>query len=168
MSQTYRYDEVPEKHLVKKSIKTLVIIPIVVIVVGLIGWLIISRTTTRPGIVTGPLRSSGLVVAATNSTQTISEPYFTMELPTSWHQSSLIDNGSEYSITWMDKNPSNDTRWLTVYIDKIPSNLTINNLLPIKVDGGGLTYGTMSDNCSGFVTYNRSQLSVEASYLGIN
>jgi hypothetical protein len=167
MSQKYIYDHKPKKHFFKKSVKLLILIPITVAFVGFISYLIYINTTGKPVHIDGPATKSGSIAAVAYPVQTINEPDFSMQLPASWVQTSYIDDSSQYSITWMDKNPSLDTRWLTVFVDNIPA-LPINNLLPIKANGNKISYGLMSDDCSTFTQYDRNQVSVQATYEGIN
>jgi len=167
MRQKYIYDHNPKKHLFKKSIVFLIIIPISLVVFGLIGLLIYKLTLPKPINIAGPTTKSGSVSANSYAVQTIIEPDFTISIPASWHQTSLIDNSSQYSITWMDKNSQLDTRWLTVFIDNIPE-VPINNLLPIKANGNKISYGQMSNDCSSFTNYNHDQSSTAASYQGIS
>ena len=167
MSQKYIYDHSPKKHLIRKSAIFLIIIPIVLAIVGLIVFLIFRLTTNKPKNVIGPTTKSGTIASVSYAVQTIIEPDFTIQLPATWHQTSFIDDNSQYSITWMDKNPVLDTRWLTIFVDNIPQ-LPINNLLPIKADGNRISYGLMSNDCSSFISYNRNQVSVAATYQGIS
>jgi len=167
MSQKYIYDHKPKKHFLKKSVKLLILIPIIVAFVGFIAYLIFINTTGKPVHIDGPATKSGTIAAVAYPVQTINEPDFSMQLPASWVQTSYLNDSSQYSITWMDKNPKLDTRWLTVFVDNIPS-LPINNLLPIKAEGNKISYGLMSDDCSSFTQYDRNQVSIAATYQGIN
>jgi len=133
-----------------------------------IGILIIHLTTTKQKTVNGPEAVTGSIAAISYPTQLINEPYFTIRIPKTWHQTSFIDNSAQYTITWMDVSQSKDTRWLTVYVDKILPNLAINNLLPIRVVGDSLKYGLLSDNCTSFASHTINQQTALASYQGIN
>jgi hypothetical protein len=168
MSQLYIYDKKPKKHFIKKSFSTLILIPIVVAVVILIAWLIIINTTSKRVNVAGPEKIVGSIKAVSYATQTIDEPTFTMKIPATWHQTAATNNTAEDTITWMDVSQSKDTRWLTVYIDKIPPSLAINNLLPITISGDSLKYGLLSDNCSNFTSHGLNAQTASASYQGIN
>ncbi len=168
MSQIYRYDRKPRKHLVKRSFSTLLFIIIIVAVLILIAWLIINGTTNKKVHVEGPTTITGRIVAVTYPTQTINQPFFTIKIPSAWHETEFTNNNLEYSITWMDANQSKDTRWLKIYVDKIPANLAINNLLPIYASGYGFKYGLLSDNCTNFTTHGINAQTAAASYQGIN
>jgi hypothetical protein len=139
-----------------------------VVVVVVIAIVIIRGTTTQQKTVVGPVTNGGKIVAIGYPTQVVDEPFFTMKIPKTWQQTSYINNADQYTISWMDKNQADDTRWLTIYIDKILPNIPINNLLPIKVHGDGFSYSTISDNCTNLVTHAiNSQIST-ASYQGID
>jgi hypothetical protein len=167
MSQKYIYDHKPKKHFLKRSFKFLILVPIIALILSFIGYIIFISTTGKPVDVTGPTTKSGTIATVAYPVQTINEPDFTMQIPASWIQTSYINDSSQYSITWMDKNPKLDTRWLTVFVDNIPS-LPINNILPVKAVGNKITYGLMSDDCTTFTPFERNQLSVGATYMGVS
>lgn len=154
MSTRYRYD----RRLPRNRKKHLLIILSISMVVLLLGGFLLERTIknslkqNNTSDINGPTVSAGKVlgVSTTSPSHTIDEPLFTMTLPDNWREVSSVTTATQNSITWQ---PSTGTsRWLTVYIDKIPSNIAVNRLLPLTDRGRSLVYGTLSDNCATFAS----------------
>jgi hypothetical protein len=80
----------------------------------------------------------------------ISEPTFTMQLPGDWKQTDSQDTSTVHSISWQATAKDADNRYLTIYIDTIPTTYAVNKELPVAAHGSQLTYGALSDNCSDF------------------
>ncbi len=73
-----------------------------------------------------------------------------MQLPAGWQQTGSKTTASEHSISWQSKAKNADNRYLTIYVDTIPTSQPVNFELPVTVNGNQLSYGPMSDNCSDF------------------
>ncbi len=80
----------------------------------------------------------------------ISEPSFTMQLPADWKQATSVDNPTQHYVTWQGTGNDDTDRSLTIYIDIIPTTTPVNRELPLTAQNNQLSYGQISDNCSGF------------------
>jgi hypothetical protein len=167
MSNKYIYDKTPIKHRIKR-LRRLFAVPIAIaLVLIIIAIILIYKTSHRHQNITGPLK---ITKVQTSSTRNVQEPYFSFELPSSWIQTASTNNATTHSITWMDRVKMNDSRWLTVYIDQIPSDIPVNRILPIaaNVNGDGIAYGSMSDNCFNFIQVTNYEQYVTTSWQNVN
>lgn len=168
MSDKYRYDHRSPKHQ-KKHFYNIAILSLVVIGVIVITILyLISKNNKTNSTVTGPGKTAGQVSSTESvKTSTVVEPDFTVSIPTNWHQTGQVNTATQNSVSWQSTQPLQNARYLTIYIDKIPTTMAINRLLPISAVGPSLNYGTLSDNCSNFSSGNFNQ-AVPAKWQGIN
>lgn len=160
MSEKYRYDHRSPKHK-KKHVYNVAIVSAVIIGLIVIIILVLFRQTlgSQHG-VAGPSQTVGHVSASgTVQTTNVVEPYFTMQIPTNWRQTAEVNTPSQYSITWTSFKSGVYGRFLTIYIDTIPTTMAVNKLLPVTSNGPGLSYGTLSDNCTDFSNGTPQQVS---------
>lgn len=147
MSVHYRYDHQP----VKTSRHRLVgVVVIVLVVVGAIAALLvldIRRNKSKPA------SSQSTVQQLLNESSqhiTIDEPLFTFQLPADWKETGRKKSATENSISWQATKKNEENRFLTLYIDIIPTTKPINRLMPVMAAGSGLTVGDVSNKCETF------------------
>ncbi len=157
-SNYYRYNRSVKPH----HYKFIVIIAVSLVIIAIIFVLLLldmrrGKTTT----VVGPQRTVGQVLGNSIDKLVVDEKLFTMELPGHWKLLTKTNNVHENSITWIATKKGEDSRSLTLYIDKVPeSRRAINKLLPVKASGNKLLYGDISENCASFTgggTFNTGQ-----------
>lgn len=158
MSDKYRFDHRSPKHKKRHVYNVAIVSAIVIGVIVIIILYLIKQTTDSQKVVSGPNQTVGHVSASTDTqTTTVVEPYFTLSLPAEWHQTNAVNTPSQYSITWQSFESGVYGRYLTVYIDTIPTTMAINKLLPVYASGSGIDYGLLSDNCADFATGSLNQ-----------
>ncbi len=151
MSATYSYNRSLHKHHLARLFLVMVAIAALI---GL-GWLLWRHYTGSPIAVNGQT----LYVpqsAKAQPTQIISEPLFVTQLPSDWRLVSA--KSGVYS--WQSTLKGNDNRYLSIYVDSVPTSLPVNQELPLTVNGNQLSYGALSGNCANFTpggTLNAAQ-----------
>jgi hypothetical protein len=127
----------------------LVITAVIFAIAGGIYFLVIKSASTKTVI-----KNSGAFntkIAATNqSSITINEPLFTLDLPGHWRETARDNDPHYQSIQWNDVSKNAAGRWVRVYTDSIPDNFALNFLQPVISKGNALGIGQMSDNCVTF------------------
>lgn len=79
----------------------------------------------------------------------VDKPLFTMELPAGWKEVAVtinIVNAPKYAFS---SNAERMTH-IDLYIDAIPATLGINKAIVLTSQGDGVSYGTVSENCTTF------------------
>jgi len=150
MSRKYRAGHTP-KHRGRKIV--IVMIPVMVILAGLggiVAWDVLKNQDTVA--VSGPTNSVAQVLDSQSSRQpvTIDEQLYSLQLPADWKEVERRITDQEQSVGWQAKQKGEDNRWLKIYIDKIPSDLAVNRLLPVDPSGDTIAYRQLSDNCANF------------------
>ena len=145
MSRTYKYDHNVPHHLIRHVLVVGVVSLIVLIIVAGLIWKIRPKPTAANG-------GTKLVpqVQTAHKSLYIDEPYFSMELPIDWKQTGHVDAPTMHSISWQSSAKNATNRYLTIYIDTIPTTMAVNRELPITVEGNQLSFGQLSDNCANF------------------
>jgi hypothetical protein len=146
MGNTYKYNHTVPRHLIRHVLQ--VLITAVVVIAILIGLIVLYLHRQRVSV-------NGVAKSVPQSTQKvahlqINEPTFTMQLPIDWKETGSQDVPTNHSISWQATAKNADNRYLTVYIDTIPTTYAVNRELPVTVHGSQLSYGALSDNCAGF------------------
>lgn len=80
----------------------------------------------------------------------INEPTFTMSLLGPWKEVGRNKDSRYNSIEWQYTKKFYEARTLTIYIDKLPTNLAVNYLLPATVVDNTIQAGQLSENCTTF------------------
>lgn len=83
---------------------------------------------------------------------TITEPLFSLELPSDWKQTNRVQSRMANYYEWTSTKAGADNRRLLLHIDTMPQSYKITRLQPVSVSGGKLNLGNISDNCVNFVT----------------
>jgi hypothetical protein len=141
MRATYTYNHSLNRH---RLWRTFAVFIIIAAVIGL-GWLLWKQVDPVNKVISG----ATVYVPQTTKAQlmqTVEEPLFAMQLPIDWRQTSA--SATEYS--WQSTLKGNDNRYLSVYVDKVPSSLPVDYELPLMVNGNQLMYSALSDNCVEF------------------
>jgi hypothetical protein len=147
MSPKYRYDHRVGKH---RKRQVLVVLATLVTVFGLFGFIIANDLSkNKAHEQSGPSNNVKQVLGDT-SRQTINESEFTMELPRDWKETGRKNSRTEHSISWQATKKNEDNRYLTIYIDIIPTDKAVNRLLPVTAKENGLSHGEVSDKCENF------------------
>lgn len=148
MSATYRYGHksVKRRHIFG------ITLGLCLILAGLAAGIIALdlKNNSTSGEVEGTSRIVGQVVGDEGQKINVDEPTFTMQLPKEWKETGRKNTSVEQSVTWELVKKGASARILTVYVDTIPATKSVNRLLPLSVQGNGLTYGDISDNCATF------------------
>lgn len=144
----YHYDHRPARHRRKQI---LVVLAIFLLVLGGIGYLLWQDMHKNANTAVSGGTHTILQAGQESVTRLIvNEPTFTMELPGDWKELGRKNEVTEHSITWQSTGKNLSGRSLKLYIDTIPSTLSVNRLLPVMVQGNGLTTGEISENCATF------------------
>lgn len=103
------------------------------------------------------------IAAEDEQVQHITKSTFALDLPDSW-VAATPPAVPDTVYSWQGKAGSKDaSRRLDVYIDRLPSNMAVNRLLPVQADQDHLDIiGTVSDNCVSFTT--KTSTSVQTGY----
>jgi len=148
MHNKYQYDHGPPRHLLRHLSVTLGVS--VVILASVFGLIAYDARNKQP-VVIGKVAEVPQTVQAVPMLQ-INEPLFSMQLPIDWVETGSQDTATMHSITWQSTAKNATNRYLTLYIDTIPTTLPVNRELPLTVSGNGLASGELSDNCSDFTS----------------
>lgn len=147
MSRKYRYGH----RTVKRHHVVLLTLFVCLVIGGGAAFLIVRDIrSNQSGPVAGESKTVGQVTGSDSKKMTVTEPLYTMQLPGDWKEKSRVNTAAETSVTWRATKKNDDARWLTVYIDKIPAQKSINRLLPVSSQKDRLLLGDISDNCITF------------------
>lgn len=122
-----------------------------VLVVGLVGGgVTLGRQMLQPNTQLSQSKPYiGYVPVSSTPTQAIQKSVFSMNLPTTWK--STAPPPIAYTVYSWKGSGDDDARRLDVYVDKLPSAMAVNHLLPLEGDGDLVTItGLVSDNCANF------------------
>ncbi len=138
-------------HQIKHHYRIYIIISLVAIGV-LIATILVLRHDLKSQTV---LRQSSAVTqyysANSTATQQINEHGFSFALPDGWKPA--ININDPYEIYSWQGTSGDAARRIDVYINKVPTNLAVNALLPVQVNGNQLeATGSVSENCTDFTT----------------
>lgn len=140
----YRYGERRRKfHTV------LVVLVVLLLLATGGGYLWLRSLKPNTYISPAPAPKVTMVQAATTPMITISEPLFTLQLPSGWK--AATDDYIHPTYLWSGSGKVDSARALALYVDTIPTQLAVNRVLPVRSVGDGLLpLGDVSDNCSTF------------------
>lgn len=99
-----------------------------------------------------PLAKTTTISADKPKTKVFDEPLFTINLPTDWKTDAATLQANAFYRFYGSPSTGN-TRWLDVYIDRLPANFAMNRMLPVQADGNIVSVtGPVSDNCTTFTS----------------
>lgn len=79
----------------------------------------------------------------------IDKPLFRLELPKGWREVET-DKASSTAPKFSFSSPGSQAQMLDLYIDNPPTGMAVNRAIVVSSQGDGLTYDTVSDNCTTF------------------
>jgi len=147
---TYRAFEAALHHHRKRfSGKMLAVAAVIVVVIagGVIYWVSRNHTSIQE-VHNQPIVTT--VEATPGMNQTITEPFFTIELPGKWKEIYRTNDKGKQTVEWQSTEAHRDARFLTAYVDNVPQDFGFNRLLPLTVLGDKVQPGPLSDNCITF------------------
>lgn len=134
-------------------------------IVGFIaGFVILDIRKIEPESVEGTSRIVKQAEDSSPQVLRVDEPTYTLELPSDWKEVKRVNNSQENSITWESTQRNEDSRFLTVHVDKLPLTKPVNRLMPVEANSNMLIPGDMSANCSTF-TQGGTMNAIEAQRL---
>lgn len=148
MSNTYRYNH----HSVTHRRAFLIVVGITAVILGAVGF-IIYRDISKNG--NASVESEGRIVGQVVGDNTVAglkvdNELFSLELPEDWVELKTTDTKLEKSYSWQSTKENQSSRWIKLYVDRIPADIAVNRLLPVSVKGSALSIGAVSDNCATF------------------
>lgn len=148
MSNTYRYDHRSAKQRRRRIISLLAgLLLLVGLIVGLVVW-DLRRSPAKP--VNGDTNTVLQSVDQGVQHITIDEPFYSFDLPGDWKEISRKDIPTEHSVTWKASRQNQDNRFMTLYIDTIPTTKSLNQIVPVSAQDNTLMVGDLSGNCATF------------------
>lgn len=142
----------PYKHgkpVYKLSRKPLLIIALSVVLLGSIGFYLIFIRGQHNTIKNDNKPIIRQVKASATSTE-VDEQVFNLSLPGKWTLSAKNWDARYISWQWTLKDKYGAGRLFEVFLDTIPTDKSVNYLLPVTSEGPSLQTGTISDNCVNF------------------
>lgn len=83
--------------------------------------------------------------------RSFTEQYFTIRLPEDWQLNGHSDESLYNKYTFQATAKNKDNRWLEVYVDRVPENLSFNRILPVFINENRFVVASsVSDNCTEF------------------
>ena len=156
----YRYGHRVEK---RRPRKALLVLACSIVILGILGGMVYLdiRKHVSPT-VEGESRVVSQVLSDNAQQIVVDEPFFTLELPGDWKETGRNTNNLYTSISWQATTKGKENRYLTLYIDRIPTDLPVNRLVALKAQGSGLNFSDVSDNCANFTVGGTFDTSVAA------
>lgn len=85
-----------------------------------------------------------------NTDKTFTQGGFSVTLPNDWVLKEHTSTPYE-SFSWQAGKKGADNRWLTIYVDTMPTSMAFNRLQPVSIANNRLLIsGPISDNCTAF------------------
>lgn len=76
------------------------------------------------------------------------EEHFAIRLPEDWQLKSSGNTGRYNIYSFQATQKHKDNRWLEVYVDRVPTNMSFNRLLPVYIhENRFVVASSVSDNC---------------------
>jgi hypothetical protein len=120
---------------------------LLLIFVGIAGFIAWDVLRTRSEQQSGDVLVSQFEVDRP-AVQTIQQDTYSFELPADWVEVKRFNNKYDAGITWQATAAKQDNRYLTIYLNKLPTKLPVNRMLPVESIGRSLRHGPISDNCA--------------------
>jgi hypothetical protein len=90
------------------------------------------------------------VSASRESPKTITEKFYTFELPHDW-EAFQLEQAPPNALSWRNTADNKGVRVITVYLDGAPANFAVNRVLPVQAAGERFgVVSDVSDNCTNF------------------
>ncbi|HUD06342.1 MAG TPA: hypothetical protein VMR34_00495 [Candidatus Saccharimonadales bacterium] len=151
MSSRYRYGH--RSHWRKTWHGFLVVAVLSAILFGIGLAVKNSLINNQPVEVSGAAQVVGKVLGdnTTALSETINQPTFSLSLPSGWAQTAKVDTPDQNSVTWAI-NSGEASISMTIYTDTIPVTQAVNLELPVQPHGSGMSWGSLSDDCTDFTS----------------
>jgi len=144
----YRYGHKLEKRRPRKALLVLSgSVLMLALLAGVVFWDLRKHVSPT---VEGESRVVSQVLSDNAQQKLVDEPFFSFELPGDWKETGRNTNSQYTSISWQATAKDKDNRYLTVYIDRIPTDMPLNRIVTVKAQGNGLSFSEVSDNCANF------------------
>lgn len=145
----YRLGRGSRKHLKRRAWRVISVLIFVgfLAISGLVLWLFMNMSTEE---VTQPQAITHEYVAPAQTGKLFEEANFSLRLPDDWKLATHDTHPYDY-YKFQATEKGADNRWLELYIDAFPTNVSVNRLLPVRIeDGKAVLAGGVSDNCAKF------------------
>lgn len=131
--------------------KALLVMLVSIALAGLIGGIVFLdlRKHVSPSI-EGESKVVSQVLSENSHGVVVNEPFFSIELPEDWKETGRNTSGLYNSVSWQATLKGKDNRYLTIYVDRLPTDMPVNKLIAVRAQGNGLTFSDVSDNCANF------------------
>lgn len=101
----------------------------VVLIAIAVGYLILVKNQTGTKIKNDTTPLITKIGNGNESSVTVDEPLFTMDLPGQWKETARNSDPHYQSIQWNFAGTPSAGRWIRVYVDSIPADFAVNYLL---------------------------------------
>lgn len=144
----YRHGHGTSKRRPRKAL--FVMFGSVIIFLILSGVVLLDLRKNQGTSIKGESRVVSQVLSGNAQGIIINEPFYSFELPSDWKETKRNENAMYDSVTWQATAKDKQNRFLTIYVDRIPTDLAINRIVTVKALGSTINYNDVSDNCANF------------------
>lgn len=144
----YRYGHGTSKRRPKKALVVGIFSFLTLAII--VGIVFLDIRKSESPVVEGESRVVNQVLGDTGENIVINEPTFTLQLPADWKEISRNKLSTYNSIDYQATAKGKDNRYLTVYVDRLPTEMPINRIVTVRTAGNTLKYDDVSDNCANF------------------
>jgi hypothetical protein len=126
----------------------IVLLTLAVVMLGTFWYIFLkdNKTTTATFVKSGETKP-----VAVEETKTLATEYFTIKLPVTWENNGKKNPlATQVFYEFQDKKKNNDGRFLKIFVDVIPTDYPVDQVLTVYNDGRRLIPGQFSDDCASF------------------
>lgn len=142
----YRVDKRIHRH--KRARRRVIFILAALLLIGIVYFLLRLQIEPEQNVRNSPSLSTSYRPNATTKVQ-IDKPLFKLELPDGWKE-----RPPEYGVIpqaqYIFQSTKDPAQILALYIDAVPAAMAINKAIVVSTQGNGLSYETVSENCTTF------------------
>lgn len=142
----YRLGKQTDKH--RRGRRVVLVGVLLIVVAAMIYGVMHLRILPDQEIRNAPPVSNG-TSTDDNKKVTIDKPLFTMELPAGWREIA-VNTSMPIPPKFSFRSQSKQSQVLDLYIDTLPTTMAVNRAIVVSGQGDGLSYDTVSDNCTTF------------------
>lgn len=132
----------------KRSFLAWCLFAVIIILIGIILWKLILKDS-KTTVVNNDSTPVITQVEASDLSQKIDEPLFSLMLPRDWEQ--YQKTSKPHAHYFRSTKENEDDRTLVLYINSNTDHITLNKLIPVTAQNDRLTVGAMSEDCANFV-----------------
>lgn len=144
----YQYGHKPGRRRPRKALAVLAFSVMLIGLVGTVVYLDLRKHVTPT--IEGESRVVSQVSNDNAMVNEIDEPLFYLEMPSDWKETARNDNSLYTSISWQATLKGKENRYLTLYVDRLPTDRPVNRLVALRPQGNTLGFSDVSDNCVNF------------------